>query len=230
LREERVSSLDWLFFWNSFRSFFLFFIVFAIFHSLSAQEIFKDLLARCLGSFFVKYFWRFSYCLISWVLLYPICINQLGHIPPVFNVQFYKFSEPLRIFVDVARVLGLVIFLWAILQFDYLSFLGIKQLIQGIQILRGGRAPFNVLVSGVDHLEVKGIYRFLRHPMAVGGVLSSLPLGGLSVTWVFFFALAVSYLLVGNHIEERRLIKNFGDQYLDYKRDVGGYFPRVFKS
>jgi methanethiol S-methyltransferase len=225
-----VSGLDWLLFWNSFRYFFLFFIIFAIFHSLGAQEVFKGLLTRLLGPFFEKYFWRFSYCLISWALFYPLFFHEFWGIPPVFHVHFYEFSEPLRILLDVARGLGLLIVLWACVQFDYLSFLGVRQLIQGIQILRGGPPTLNFPVAGVDHLHATGIYRYLRHPMAVGGVLSALPIGGVSVARVVLLASIALYLSIGNRLEEKRLIRKFGDQYLEYKRHVGGYFPRMFRS
>ena len=78
------------------------------------------------------------------------------------------------------------------------------------------------------HLMTEGPYRLCRNPMLVGiyiydvGVLvwlwSTLPL--------LIFLVEVILLTLQVDSEEKRLEKDFGQEYLDYKKRVGRYFPK----
>ena len=78
------------------------------------------------------------------------------------------------------------------------------------------------------HLMTEGPYRLCRNPMLVGiyiydlGVFvwlwSTLPL------LIFLVEVILLTLQVGS--EEKRLEKDFGQEYLDYKKRVGRYFPK----
>ena len=123
---------------DPFFNLFLVFILFALFHSITAQDYFKQWLARLSSSFFVDYFWRIIYCLISlylWVECFFQPLTQLndGHL--LFNYPSFVWN-----LLPVAFFAGLIIAYWAFLQFDYLEFLGIKQAYFGIKRLLG---PFN---------------------------------------------------------------------------------------
>ena len=45
------------------------FALFALLHSVGAQEPCKDALARIAGRFFVDHFWRLMYCSLSYLAL-----------------------------------------------------------------------------------------------------------------------------------------------------------------
>jgi protein-S-isoprenylcysteine O-methyltransferase Ste14 len=79
-------------------------------------------------------------------------------------------------------------------------------------------------------LVIKGIYRYVRNPMIIGVVVillgESFLLGSLGV---FIWAIAV---FAGNtayfhYSEERGLVERFGDAYLEYKKNVPMWFPRM---
>ena len=79
--------------------------------------------------------------------------------------------------------------------------------------------------------ENAGLYRFLRNPITLGlvliyiGFVLALPSVGVLVGFILFF-LNSTYRI---RMEEVYLESAFGDDYRQYKRQVGKYFPRVSK-
>ena len=76
------------------------------------------------------------------------------------------------------------------------------------------------------HLMTSGPYRLCRNPMLVGiyiydvGVLVWL----WSVWPIVIVLIEVVLLTLQVHSEEKRLEKDFGQEYIDYKKQVGRYF------
>ena len=77
------------------------------------------------------------------------------------------------------------------------------------------------------HLMTSGPYRLCRNPMLVGiyifdaGVLVWL----WSVLPILIFLIEVILLTIQVRSEEERLARDFGQEYLDYMKRVGRYFP-----
>ena len=80
------------------------------------------------------------------------------------------------------------------------------------------------------HLVIAGPYRYSRNPM-ISGVVTILV--GEAVlfgsVWIFLWAV---FVLVVNTLyfklsEERGLVKRFGAEYLEYRRNVPMWFPRL---
>ena len=79
-------------------------------------------------------------------------------------------------------------------------------------------------------LVIRGSYRYVRNPM-IGGVLAillgeALILGSLYLVYwfLFFFLLNAVYIPL---FEERDLASRFGNDYLNYKRNVPRWIPRL---
>jgi len=88
-----------------------------------------------------------------------------------------------------------------------------------------------VPVNPPKELVTKGIYSFSRNPMMTGIYLVffgiGLIAGSLSLTVIFtplFIILMTVYVM---SVEEKELEIQFGQQYLDYKKKVGMYLPKV---
>lgn len=92
---------------------------------------------------------------------------------------------------------------------------------------------FNIAVSPrTEHLVVAGPYKYSRNPMAFGALIAYLGLG------IFFNSIGcmaiiiLSFFLVGFYLkktEEKRLLKDFGTVYLEYKKRVPMLIPRPVK-
>src|SRR5262249_55619353 len=95
-----------------------------------------------------------------------------------------------------------------------------------VMVGKGTLAPWNP----TQRLVVEGVYRCVRNPM-ISGVMSillgeavlaaSLPL---FIWFVIFVIVNAIYIPLA---EEPGLAKRFGDDYLDYKRNVPRWIPRM---
>ncbi len=81
--------------------------------------------------------------------------------------------------------------------------------------------------SGDEPLRTDGVNRYVRHPLYAGTYLL---IGG----WMMMFpewravvagAVTAVYLYVGSELEERRLVRQYGEAYRKYQREVPRLFP-----
>ena len=78
-------------------------------------------------------------------------------------------------------------------------------------------------------LITTGIYRYIRHPLyfalviAFVGLLLIFPFANVAV----FSLSLLGYLLVGAYLEEQKLVRYYGDEYLTYRKQAGFLIPRI---
>jgi protein-S-isoprenylcysteine O-methyltransferase Ste14 len=79
--------------------------------------------------------------------------------------------------------------------------------------------------SGISVLNTSGFYKWVRHPIYFFSfvILWLTPL----MTWnLFSFAIGVTvYTLIGSLFEERKLVIEFGQAYLDYRKKTPWIIP-----
>ena len=92
---------------------------------------------------------------------------------------------------------------------------------------RGTPVPFNP----PPKLITTGLYAYVRNPMLLGMFIFLLGLGillgSLSLVFIFTPLFVVLNVLYLKAIEERELERKFGDEYLEYKRRVPMFIPRL---
>jgi protein-S-isoprenylcysteine O-methyltransferase Ste14 len=129
------------------------------------------------------------------------------------------FSSPLGISLAVAGGLliagGVAMLFWTVYLFD--------------RVGKGTLGVGEVLGQPVN-LVVHGPYRHVRNPM-ISGVLSILlgeaalfASGWLLLWFAVFFASLATFIRLW---EEPHLTKRFGDEYVDYRRNVPPWIPRM---
>ena len=95
-------------------------------------------------------------------------------------------------------------------------------------------------LSGVDvfkstqstpRLQTGGLHQFVRHPLYFGTLLFIWSCFLLFPMWNNLIACLVItiYTIIGIKIEERKLIREFGDSYIIYSRNVPMLIPNLFK-
>lgn len=210
-------------YWESFCAFTLF----GALHSICAQEPFKNALARWTTPFFLDHFWRFIYNALSYTALYYwIAVLHWGKHPDS-NVWVTDIPAPLWRVIVVLHLFSIVLAYVSFLQSDYLEFLGFKQMWRGVRrLFDSARAVPDLKLFGTHRLEVTGVYGWIRHPMLVAGFLFLATSGPSRNNLVFLF-MYTSYMLIGAYYEERRLVRIFGEQYLEYRKRAGAFFPRL---
>lgn len=100
---------------------------------------------------------------------------------------------------------------------------------------RGGPTDlFNMAVSPrTQHLVVSGPYKYTRNPMVFGAFCCYFALAIYLNSLIDLIVLAIFFVMVRFYLEEteeRRLWKDFGKEYEEYRKKVSMIAPRVFRS
>jgi protein-S-isoprenylcysteine O-methyltransferase Ste14 len=93
-----------------------------------------------------------------------------------------------------------------------------------------GRNLTDTVVTRRDAYFVdRGPYRLVRNPMYTGILMFGMSLGLALGTWLLPVAATLMFTLlaVRTQKEEQYLIERFGDQYRDYMKHVGRFFPKL---
>ncbi|HKB37833.1 MAG TPA: isoprenylcysteine carboxylmethyltransferase family protein [Gemmataceae bacterium] len=92
-----------------------------------------------------------------------------------------------------------------------------------------GKNLTDTVVTRKDHtLVTTGPYRWVRHPFYVSFALAVLANSLVTANWFLFVTGSVVFVLlvVRTRKEEDKLIERFGDDYREYMRRTGRFFPR----
>lgn len=112
------------------------------------------------------------------------------------------------------QVLSVVLLVVAFLQTDALSFIGLRQL-------------FEKEKSGA--LVVHGLYKIVRHPLYTFSLLFIWLSPSVSQNSLTVYIGATLYILIGTYFEERKLLREFGEAYADYKKSTPMLIPGLGK-
>ncbi len=182
--------------------FVLYFLFFAIIHSILAMDHTKNMAGKLLGKGFRYY--RMIYSLISIPLLAPAFMMWVTFSKSTTVV--YVIPHDLYPVVILVRLVALGMFGYAILQIDLFEFSGIK------------REKKKILLTG-------GAYGIVRHPFYTAGILILIAQMEMTMLDMIAVLLVSGYFVAGAFIEERRLLLVFGDEYRKYQKQVPMFIP-----
>jgi len=187
--------------------FLLRFSLFAVVHSLLAIPSLKQRFTGRSGHlrrFYRLYYNVASLLLFAWVMASFRNVTVLYVVPGVWSLVLY-----------VVQMVILIILTACVRQTGAAEFLGIKE-----QTREGLKTP---------RLVTDGWYRFVRHPLYLFSMLFLLSNPVISSRWLVLTLVSAVYFLVGALLEEKRLLLEFGSEYLAYKRTVPFMIPRIFR-
>ena len=172
-------------------------LTWGVVHSVTASLGFKDNLHRTLGARFMRLY-RLLYNLFSVVSFAPI-LYMVAVLP---TKSLYQTPAPWNYLMLAGQALSAVLLLIAVLQTDTLSFVGLRQLFEDE---KSGR------------LVTKGFYRFMRHPLYTFGLLFLWLSPNVTINSFILYVSLTVYILAGAYFEERKLLREFGREYAEYK-------------
>lgn len=104
---------------------------------------------------------------------------------------------------------------------DHFELFGLKQV---IYYLKGKECP-------PQTFKAPGFYRGVRHPIYLGFIIAFWSTPRMSTGHLFFAGMTTAYILVAIQFEERDMIRNFGDKYANYRKQVSMLTPvKIWKG
>lgn len=168
-----------------------------IVHSSLASLGTKSFVRRQLGEGAMK-FYRLLYNLFAVISFLPV-LYLMVVLP---DRPLYQVPAPWSYLMFLGQGISALLLLFAVFQTDLLSFIGLRQLFEAEQ--KGD------LVTG-------GLYRWVRHPLYTFSLLVLWLSPSMSVNSFIVYLALTLYILIGILFEERKLLREFGQQYMDYK-------------
>jgi protein-S-isoprenylcysteine O-methyltransferase Ste14 len=181
-------------------------LIWGLIHSFLASLSAKDWSRRIFGETGMR-FYRLGYNLFSVISFLPV-LWLMAVLP---DRAMYRIPAPWVYLSLAGQVAGVVLLVIGVLQTGVLSFVGLKQLFE-----ENERSPR--LVTG-------GLYLWVRHPLYAAGLLLLWLTPVMSQNSLVVFLAATVYLIVGALFEERKLEREFGQAYTDYKAATPMFIP-----
>ena len=156
-------------------------------------------------------FYRIFYNFFSLVTLVPLVSYSVS----VRGQPVFRWEGSLVIVRYLLVAVSLFLFIAGGRHYSLFEFLGIRQL---------RNKQLSHTLSGPDTFVASGIHRVIRHPWYLGGIVIVWA-GNLSVSMILENLVITSYFIVGSILEERKLVREFGEPYREYQWKVSMLLP-----
>jgi protein-S-isoprenylcysteine O-methyltransferase Ste14 len=182
-------------------------LLYGLVHSLLASLEVKSLMRGWFGTLADR-FYRLAYNIFATVSILPVLALPVT-LP---DLTLYTLRFPWALLTTALQGLAVLVLLVGLLQTGLWSFLGLEQLIKPAS-------------NKPAIMVVEGLYRWVRHPLYTAA---------LAVIWLIpvmtrnLLALNMGlslYLVIGAYIEERKLVREFGQVYTEYQERTPMLIP-----
>jgi protein-S-isoprenylcysteine O-methyltransferase Ste14 len=188
-------------------------ILWGLAHSVLASHGFKRLVRRWSGELAYTRLYRFSYNLFSFASLFPIAMMLLVY--P--DQQLYAIPEPWVYLTTLIQGLAAMALIAGVMQTGFWEFSGLAQL-----------AP-TYPTSKTASLVTSGLYAYVRHPLYTAGLVFIWFSSEMTVNRLALWLVFSLYLVIGAFFEERKLLKDFGAAYAEYKSRTPMLIPKIVR-
>ncbi|MFA6147554.1 MAG: isoprenylcysteine carboxylmethyltransferase family protein [bacterium] len=185
---------------------------FALFHSLTVSERYE----RCARGFLGDVRFDAYHRLLFTLYTAAATAAALLYVRSLPDLPFYHLEGWIRVVFHGVQILGAGLLLWT--PWDLKEFVGLRQW----ERHRNGerQAP-----DRNERLFTGKAYGVVRHPLYLG--CSLLLAFHPTQTWnsAATVAAVIAYFYIGTFLEERRLVRQFGEAYREYQRRVPRFLP-----
>ena len=184
-------------------------LLFCVLHSLLAATWWKLRMSKLLGRSFR--FYRFYYSIFAtFNLIFLLYFLVTMQSPQIFELSLFG-----KLAASISGIAGIVIMLLCVRKY--------------FSVVTGIKA-FSAEKNSTAVLQRDGLHSYTRHPLYFGTLLFIWNL----FAWFPLMSNLIScgmisiYTIAGIHIEERKLLAEFGDAYRSYSRNVPMLIPGIF--
>ena len=170
----------------------------------------------------------------KWAKIVPTSIERSTYvlITSVILILLYWQWRPMTILVWEAEAAWLQYLLWAVFfggfglvllstfVIDHFDLFGLRQVWLNFRQKTYTHSPFKVTF----------FYKFVRHPLYVGWIMSFWGTPRMTVGHLLFAVGMTAYILIAIRYEERDLVRFLGDDYSRYREKVPMLIPRFGKA
>jgi len=157
-------------------------------------------------------FYRLLYVLISLILIIPL-INYTSQLDDTVIIVY---EPPFSVIRYILISGSLLMFFWAFFfDYDFLSFWGIRQILN-FRKVKGTNTSGGIKKSG--------LLGIIRHPMYLALIIY-LWCQTFRVVDIVTNTVLTIYVIIGTILEEKKLVLEFGEEYLKYQQEVPMLIP-----
>lgn len=190
----------------------LLFAIFGYTHSLLASLKVKFLFRKFFGDLIA--FYRLLYNLSGLLSVYLIY-----ELSPKPHIIIYDLTNPYDLLMLIPQFLSLAGVIWTFRYICFKEFLGLNQ------IKRFLDKNYTTKLDEEYTLRIDGPYRYSRHPLYFFSITFMLFRPVMDLFYLTFFICIVAYFYVGSYYEEKKLVRQFGEIYEDYRNEVPKILP-----
>ena len=183
------------------------FMIFPLQHSLLARPFLKEKIQNAVPPLFER----------------PIYVGTSGAAMLIVLLGWQRFDPVLYQFkiawpFDLVFYIALALILVALKHLNHNAMFGLKQ----------GYAILKATELRDEGLKTNGLYGRIRHPLTTLLIIVLWSHESMTLSRLQWNLLFTGYALLGTYSEERDLVKNFGQQYLDYRKKVPAFIPTLW--
>lgn len=176
-------------------------------HSLLASLPVKALVSALFGKTGDR-FYRLFYNMFAAISIMPIL--ALPFTLP--DAPWYSISAPWANLMKAVQLLAL-------------GLLGISIFHTGLLELLGFSQAFGI--DQKDKLNTAGMYKYIRHPLYTFSMIAILFNPSMTVNSAALSLAFTLYFILGAMVEERKMVKIFGQEYQDYQANTPMFVPLI---
>lgn len=182
--------------------------IYGLVHSILASLGAKARARQWLGPAADRWY-RLGYNIFGAITLLPVLA-----LPAILPDQpLYTIPAPAVYLALAGQVAAVVMLAVSVMQTGAWSFLGLKQ-----AFFPGNESPHRLVQTG--------LYRWMRHPIYTAGLLFIWLMPVMTVNLLALNVGLTIYLIIGALFEERKLVREFGEEYLQYRKVTPMLIPR----
>lgn len=184
-------------------------IAWCVLHSVMITVSVTEYLKKTLGPIFR--FYRLFYNIISILTLIPVVIYAYS----IQTQVIVNWNGYMRIYQVILLGIAVLFFYLGGRHYDARQVLGIRQIMERTS---------NKVITDTGELYTSGVLGITRHPWYLAAMLfiwaRQLDISAILVNVILTF-----YLVVGTYLEEKKLIREFGEKYIAYQKRVSMLMP-----